>query len=113
MAQQTKETFLLLPTGTVYRGTCKQDYRVCVQMNDRNSIAEKRVYTKKQYFCEWRWYPISPPKGGAIHPRFENAGLSGSFSVTAPYANNTTLLPEIIACMTDISLIKNYMMLIM
>jgi hypothetical protein len=77
MAQQTKETFLLFyalysesqrsyhfslsirlsdqkPTGTVYRGTSKQDYRVCVQMNARNRIAEKRAYAKKQYVCEWR-----------------------------------------------------------
>jgi hypothetical protein len=47
MAQQTKETFLLLPMGTVYRGTCKQDYRIYVQMNDRNSIAEKSARAKK------------------------------------------------------------------
>jgi hypothetical protein len=57
MVPQTNTTFLLLSTGTVYRGTCKQDYRVCVQMNDRNSIAKKSACAKKQYFCEWRWYP--------------------------------------------------------
>jgi hypothetical protein len=47
MAQRTGGTLLLLPTGTLYRGTCKQYLIVRVQMSCTNRITEKRDDAKE------------------------------------------------------------------
>jgi hypothetical protein len=44
---RTVGTLLLLPTGTIYRGTLKQYSFVRVRMDYTISIAEKRRYAKK------------------------------------------------------------------
>jgi hypothetical protein len=75
-AHEQFETLVLLPTGTIYRGTQRNTIGLSMCERTELSIAQTYKRGKREYSTR-----ISPLQGTAIHPLLERRRLSGPLSV--------------------------------
>ncbi len=68
-AHEQVDTLVLLPTGTIYRGTQRNTIGLSMCERTVHSIAQTYKRGKREYST-----PISPPQGRPIHPRLQRAG---------------------------------------